>query len=281
MQGWRGMRKEIREILAQYAEEDYKDFSAGLIPGAKPLMGVRLPQLRQIARSIANDREDPQRWRRETESCEGAYEDVYFEETMLRGMLIGYGTARKAFPYEDGVLYLESFIPAIRDWSVCDSFCNSFTFANRNRDRLWEALQPYLYSDREFEVRTSLILLLSQYLKYDIDNKKIARNRVVSMADISDSFPNRELSVWTRARYPYLGRILAGLDRPFHQGYYAQMAAAWLMAEAFVCFPYESSQMLADGCHMDSWTYNKALQKICESRNPDQDVKAYMKSLKK
>ena len=249
MQGWRGMRKEIREILAQYAEEDYKDFSAGLIPGAKPLMGVRLPQLRQIARSIANDREDPQRWRRETESCEGAYEDVYFEETMLRGMLIGYGTARKAFPYEDGVLYLESFIPAIRDWSVCDSFCNSFTFANRNRDRLWEALQPYLYSDR--------------------------------MADISDSFPNRELSVWTRARYPYLGRILAVLDRPFHQGYYAQMAAAWLMAEAFVCFPYESSQMLADGCHMDSWTYNKALQKICESRNPDQDVKAYMKSLKK
>ncbi len=111
MQGWRGMRKEIREILAQYAEEDYKDFSAGLIPGAKPLMGVRLPQLRQIARSIANDREDPQRWRRETESCEGAYEDVYFEETMLRGMLIGYGTARKAFPYEDGVLYLSPSFP--------------------------------------------------------------------------------------------------------------------------------------------------------------------------
>ena len=51
------MREEIRKILAQYADEKYKEFSAGLIPGAKPHMGVRLPQLRQIAKSIVNDNE--------------------------------------------------------------------------------------------------------------------------------------------------------------------------------------------------------------------------------
>ena len=60
------MRKEIRDILAQYTDERYKEFSAGLIPGAKPLMGVRLPQLRRIAKSIVNDKHYKQKWQDET-----------------------------------------------------------------------------------------------------------------------------------------------------------------------------------------------------------------------
>lgn len=275
------MQKEIRSTLEQYADAKYKDFSARLIPGAKPLMGVRLPQLRQLAKSIVNDKENRGKWQELLISGEGEYEDIFFEETMLRGMLIGYGTAKKGFPCEDGIQYLKSFLPYIDNWSVCDSFCNSFTFANRNRDAVWEFMQPYLYSDKEYEVRVMLILLLSQYLKYDIDNKKIMRNRKVSMNDISDSFPNQEVSVCTKVQYPYLEKILAVLNRTFEQGYYAQMAAAWLMAETFVCFPYESSRMLTDDCHMDVWTYNKALQKIRESLNPDHSVKEYVKSLKK
>lgn len=275
------MREEIRDILAKYTDEKYKEFSAGLIPGAKPLLGVRLPQLRQIAKSIVNNKENKAKWQDETAGYDGEYEDIYFEETMLRGMLIGYGTAKKGISCEEGLGHLKSFVPYINNWSVCDSFCNSFTFANRYREEVWEFIQPYLYSDKEYEVRVALILLLSQYLKYDIDNKKIARNRTVCMADINDSFPNQELSVSTKAQYPYLERILTALDRPFDQGYYAQMAAAWLMAETFICFPYESCRMLADDCHMDEWTYNKALQKIRESLNPEQAVKDYMKSLKK
>ncbi|MDE5696108.1 MAG: DNA alkylation repair protein [Lachnospiraceae bacterium] len=275
------MREEIRGMLAQYADERYKEFSAGLIPGATPLLGVRLPQLRRIAKSIVNDKENKAGWQDEIAVYDGVYEDLYFEETMLRGMIIGYGTAKKGVPCEEGLAYLRSFIPHIDNWSVCDSFCNSLVFANRYRDEVWEFMQSYLYSDREYEVRAALILLLSQYLKYDSDNHKIARNRVVCMADISDSFPNQELSVCTKAQYPYLEKILATLNRPFEQGYYAQMAAAWLMAETFVCFPYESARMLAGECHMDTWTYNKTLQKIRESLNPDQAVKEYMKSLKK
>lgn len=275
------MREEIRSVLAQYADEKYKDFSAGLIPGAKSLMGVRLPQLRRIAKNIVNDKENKTRWQEETASSGGEYEDIFFEETMLRGMLIGYGTAKKDFPCEEGIAYLKAFIPYIDNWSICDSFCNSFTFANRHRDEVWEFLQTYLYSDKEYEVRVALILLLSQYLKYDIDNKKIARNRKVCMGDISDSFPNKECSVCTRAQYPYLVKILAALNREFHQGYYAQMAAAWLMAETFVCFPYESIQMLTKDCQMDAWTYNKALQKIRESLNPDPAVKEYISALRR
>lgn len=275
------MREEIRSVLALYAEQQYKDFSSGLIPGAKPLLGVRLPQLRQLAKSIVNDKNNKSRWRQETAAYDGDWEDLFFEETMLRGMIIGYGTAKKEVSCEEGLTYLKAFIPCIDNWSVCDSFCNSFTFANRYRDEVWAFIQPYLYSNQEFEVRTGLILLLSQYLKYDINNIKISRNRTVCMADIAQNYSNEEHSVQINTQYPYLQKILTTLNRSFSQGYYAQMAGAWLLAETFICFPYETNQMLINDCQMDTWTYNKALQKIRESLNPDKEVKEYVKSLKR
>ncbi len=270
------MRTEIRDQIAQYAEPEYRDFSAALVPGAKPLLGVRLPKLRAIAKDIAKGD-----WRSEVDSAQDACADVYFEETMLRGMIIGYGTAKKDTAQEEGIRYLAQFVPMIDDWSVCDSFCNSFTFANRHRDAVWEAIQGYLYSDKEFEVRVALILLLSQYLKYDRENKKLSRNRSVNMAALDQNEENRERSAVVRHNFFYLDKILSTLNRPFTQGYYAQMAAAWLLAEAFVCFPYEVHGMIAKDCQMDKWTYNKALQKVRESLNPNAEVKEYMKNLKK
>ncbi|MBD5471071.1 MAG: DNA alkylation repair protein, partial [Lachnospiraceae bacterium] len=183
------MRNEIRDRISEYAETEYREFSAALIPGAKQLLGVRLPKLREIAKDIAKGD-----WRSEVKSADGEYADVYFEETMLRGMIIGYGTAKKDVTQSEGIQYLEQFVPMIDDWSVCDSFCNSFSFANKHRDAVWEVLQNYLYSDKEFEVRVALILLLSQYLKYDSGNKKLSRNRNVSMAALEKNSGNMERS---------------------------------------------------------------------------------------
>lgn len=267
------MRKEIRSILSEHADEQYKDFSAGLIPGAKPLIGVRLPVLRTLAKSLVNDHPEKRSWQDEVSCYDGVYEDVYFEETMLRGMMIGYGTGKKSVTCEEGLRYLRAFIPHVDNWSVCDSFCNTFSFANRYRNEVWEFLHPYLYSDREYEVRIAIILLLNQYLKYDAGNKKISRKKIVTMQDIAESPADWE--------HPYLARILGALNRDFTQGYYARMAAAWTLAEAFVCFPYETNRMLSGECRLDSWTYNKTLQKIRESLNPDQEVKEYIKSLKR
>ena len=48
---------------------------------------------------------------------------------LLRGMLIGYGTAQKGISCEEGIAYLKAFIPCVDNWSVCDSFCHSFTLS--------------------------------------------------------------------------------------------------------------------------------------------------------
>lgn len=287
------MQESIRVMLMEYAEEGYRDFSASLVPGAKPLLGVRLPQLRKLAKELVMNNAEIFNWRAETSSYEGEYADLYFEETMLRGMVIGYGTAQGDVSCEEGLAFLEMFLPHIDNWSVCDSFCSSFTFANQYRDAVWEFLQPYLYSKQEYEVRTALVLLLNQYLKYDKNNKKASRKKIVTLADITasadvtasaditENHQNKECPAGNFGKFPYLGKILAALNRAFTQGYYARMAAAWILAEAFTYFPYETNQLFITDCKIDNWTYNKALQKIRESKNPNQEVKEYIKSLKK
>lgn len=264
------MREEIRNRLVEQSEAAYRDFSTALIPESKPLLGVRLPVLRNMAKELVKNAA----WRQEIGSYEGNYEDIYFEETMLRGLIIGYGTVKEE--PETALKLLEEFIPYVDNWSVCDCFCSSFTFASKHRDVVWDFLQSYLFSEKEFEVRVAVILLLNQYLKFDRNGKKMPRKRIITMEDVQ-----RDTSKDNLQEYPYLERILEALNREYHQGYYAQMAAAWTTAEAFVMFPYETVQMLQNNCRMDTWTYNKTLQKICESKNPDLDVKKYIKAMKK
>ena len=75
---------------------------------------------------------------------------------------------------------------------------------------------------------------------------------------------------------PYLERILKVLDRRFTEGYYAQMAAAWLIAELFVTYPVRTMRGLKE-LGLDAFTRKKAIQKIRESRIPEQAVKDYLK----
>ncbi len=99
---------EMRQEIEQLAENDYKKFSASLLPGVDKVLGVRLPQLRKLAGRIAAG--DWQRYL--------AAEPDYFEEVMLQGMVIG---TIKVTP-EERLQYMTGFIPKINSWSVCDSF---------------------------------------------------------------------------------------------------------------------------------------------------------------
>jgi hypothetical protein len=78
----------------------------------------------------------------------------------------------------------------------------------------------------------------------------------------------------------YVSLILEKINRPYTEGYYAHMAAAWLVAESFCVFPAMTDRFLKN-CFLDRQTYNKALQKIVESKIPDEEVKEYIRSLKK
>ncbi len=154
----------IREQLMRLAEEDYQKFSSKLLPNIDTILGVRLPQLRKMAKQIA--RVD---WRTYLNTAE----NDYFEEIMLQGMVIGYAPCE----VEERLSYISSFVPKIDNWSVCDSFCTGLKFTVENRDRVWDFLQIYFRSVQEYELRFAMVMLLSYY----IDEKYI--NRVLDVFD--------------------------------------------------------------------------------------------------
>ena len=74
------MKDYIRNELLTMGESSLREFSSSLIPGAKNMIGVRLPRLREYAKRLAVSEGE--------KALEG--DDIYYEETMLRGMVIGY-----------------------------------------------------------------------------------------------------------------------------------------------------------------------------------------------
>lgn len=256
------MREETRQKLCLLADEKYRDFSSALVPGERAMLGVRLPKLREMAKELAKGN-----WKEELEQ-----EDVYFEELMLRGMVLSYATL-KMDPAK-ALDYISAFIPHVKNWSVCDSVFMKMDILKKDKELTWEFLLPYMDSGEEFKVRVALIIMMAHLLRCDASGRKISRLRKVTMADLQ-----KEEEEKCRAG-KYLFLILEKIDRAYTEGYYAHMAAAWLVAESFCCFPAITDRFLKS-CRIDHATYNKALQKIVESKIPEEDVKDYIRSLKK
>lgn len=152
------MKKTIREQLFELADEKYRKFSSSLLPNIKNIIGVRLPELRKLAKAIA--KED---WREFLKTADSEY----FEEIMLQGMVIGYSKA----DIEEMLSYAAELIPKINNWSVCDSFCNGLKITENNMERVLEFLQPYLFSMKEYEVRFGVVMLLDFYINEEYIDK--------------------------------------------------------------------------------------------------------------
>lgn len=145
----------VAEQLQALADPAYRDFASSLIPGGMPMLGVRLPVLRRLAKQMAQNMAV---WRPFTE------EDLsprWMEEIMLLGMLPGY---IRDVSLAERVGLLERFIPLISNWSICDSCCATYRFMRQHRSELQHWLQHYLSSTHEYEARFGVVCMLQHYL---------------------------------------------------------------------------------------------------------------------
>ena len=132
--------------LFKYADVEYKTFHKKLIPNVseEKIIGVRIPQLRKIAKCLDND----------------DFGWDYYEEIMLHGFYIGY----KKLDLPQRLNMLDEFIPKIDNWAVCDCVCSTLKFVKKNQAEFLDFLQKYMYSDKEYDVRFAVITLMDYYL---------------------------------------------------------------------------------------------------------------------
>jgi len=153
----RQLRSDILERMKELQEEEYKNFTANLIPGIDrdTMLGIRIPRLRKLASEILKG--DPQDLRQYIDSLDG---DCLYEEKQLWGILLG----KANMPDEERMERYRSFVPVIDNWAVCDIACASLPAIKRNPGPWFDFVRSYLHRDTEFEIRFGVVMLLANFV---------------------------------------------------------------------------------------------------------------------
>lgn len=208
----------IKKHLFQLTDVKYKEFHGGLVPGCDTILGVRVPVLRQYAKELLKEER--------AETLLQVIDCQYYEEIMLRGMVIGLQPKPE---WEVVKQQIQDFVPLINNWAICDIFCAGLKITKKQKEEVLEIILEYIESEQEYERRFAVVMLLDYYIEES-----------------------------------YLQKLFELFDSMNREGYYVQMAVAWAISVCLVKY-YEETLAYLEKCQLDDFTFNKALQKGLES----------------
>ena len=107
----------VRSELYEHMDPEFGKYLAMNLPGCGNIIGVRLDDLKEIARQIADIN-----WK---EYLKHAPDDT-LEDVVIQGLVLGFAQGK----LEEILAYADEFVPKIDNWWVCDSFCSTFVAAS-------------------------------------------------------------------------------------------------------------------------------------------------------
>lgn len=211
-----------------------KNFIQVYVHGTGNILGVRVPVLRDYAKKLSKEYE--------IYDLLNNIDNEYYEEVMLQGMLIG---LQKDKNMQNILEEIEVFIPKIDNWAICDVFCAGLKITKKHLEEMWHFLQNYLRSDKEFEIRFGIVMILDYY--------------------ITEEYLEKDFSIF---------------DNVKSDKYYVQMAVAWAISICLIKF-YDRTIEYLKQTKIDKFTFNKALQKAIESYRISDEQKSELRKMKK
>ena len=206
--------------IAKLAEgnESYATFNQRIVNTKMPVIGVRVPDLRRLARELALDMSAADISELLTAQNES------FDYVLLCGLLI----THVRIDDQTAIDLTKQYLPHVDSWAHIDVFVEKKRrFAG---EMWWDFALECLQNEAEFTVRYGVVSLMTNFLDE-----------------------------------AHINQVFAALRNVTHDGYYVEMALAWLYATAAVNF-FEKTLAELENEHIDTWTRNKAYQKMRESR---------------
>ena len=141
----------MKARLFALQDAGYRTFHARLIPtvDADRIIGVRVPDLRRLARSLRGTPEAAAFLRQ--------LPHTYYEENNLHAFLIAAGT-----DFDRTAAAVDAFLPYVDNWATCDSL-RPAVFA-KNRTALLPHIRRWLQDPHPYTRRFALEMLLCHYL---------------------------------------------------------------------------------------------------------------------
>ena len=136
---------------------------------------------------------------------------------------------------------IDEFLPYNNNWATNDiTTSNLKVFKKLPIDYVYK----YINSNNPWEIRFGLTLLLSHYINDE---------NIDEILEIADNIKSKE--------------------------YYVQMANAWLLSICYIKQKDKTLKYLKNN-NLDTFTFNKAISKICDSYRVSKEDKEYLKTLK-
>ena len=217
----------LLQKLESLADKKHQEFHSSLVPGVNNnILGIPIPKLRTVAKHLIKECDD-------IESYFSLVGDKYYEELMLKGIVIG----NIKCDWQKKLEYIKDFVPQIYDWAVCDTFCSGIKPPKNELVSFRKFIEPYLNSDKEFEIRFAVVILLQKYVNDE-----------------------------------YITSTLEALENIKSDKYYVQMAVAWALSVCYIKFPELTTKLFSE-YKLEKWVQNKAIQKCRESQRVTKEQK--------
>ena len=197
------------------------------------ILGVHIPELKKLAKDLSKSSDAADLLASfEQEFHKGS---LCFEEKIVWGLLINALNASEEQKYA----YLKAFVPAMDNWAVCDTICCNIKWI-KDKNALWEFLQPYFDSDKEFDVRFAVVMSMIFFLDAKSFPKVAARLDSLDFSRIHSDFMSPK-----EAKHAEQVRGVAKGERP----YYVRMAVAWLLASGLAKIQ-EMTRVYVNSCKL-------------------------------
>lgn len=164
-----------------------------------------------------------------------------YEEIIIYGLVISY----LKVPFETTLHLLNSFVSMIDNWAINDIVAANLKCFQKNQEAGLKYIKNLINSQKPWSIRFGLVLLLGHY--------------------INDT---------------YIDRVLEIANQITHEEYYVKMANAWLISICYIKYREKTKCFLKETV-IDDWTYNKAISKICDSRQVNQEEKDNLRTFKR
>ncbi len=224
---------EARAMMEARHDKGCRDTFIKCVPGASGVLGIRSADMKAIAKTIAAG--DWHGFLTDPEPM------VYAEELSLKGLVIG--SLKEKFEVVEPLL--REFVPKLDSWASCDTLCASLKMTKKNMEPMLALVKEYLHSEREYELRFAIVMLLCYYIDEE-----------------------------------HIDYVLSSYDSVHREEYYIRMAVAWGLSVCFVKQRDKTLAYMSDPNSLDKWTFNKAIQKCTESFRVSAEDKALLRSMR-
>ncbi len=225
---------DILSILIPYQDLNYKKFHEKICSTKYEIVGIKIPTLRKLSKYLLKTYE--------VEEIFNSLNNNYYECVMLQGLII----ANLKVDYKTKVEMINSFLPKIDNWAICDIFCGELKFIKNNQKEFLKYINNCLKKKQEYIIRFGIVCLINYYIN---DN--------------------------------YIDYILEKMLSIQSDYYYVKIAVSWTLSVCATKYFEKTYEYLKVNKNViEPWIFNKTIQKCIESYRLNKDQKELLKKLK-